>query len=319
MNGLNVNVGLSGRTKWEVLDARGDTVRSGEWSNLITNAGLDRFADEEGIESGGGAAPPFMDWRGVLTLGTGSAAPVVADTALSARIPGNGVTPGAYGAEQTATLTQPPGAAQMVSRMVRVFNVQAAYNLTEYGLSAGDGVPLSVRELLRDSQGQPVAVSVQAGQQFKLTHDLTLTAALVRTPGAVNVTGAGALAADLGYILPGGANPFWFWRVVAPGVVTTGVWRLTAQDSSPAAGGGVPASVAAGQAYAQAYVPGTYQRARRVMWQPGEQTGQHWGWMLGSTAGGRSEGGWRAALGAALAKGEAQRLTLDFTTSWGRA
>lgn len=318
MNGLNVHMGLSGRTKWEILDAQGEVVRSGDYSNLITNAGLDRFATEEGNDSAGGSAPPFIDWRGVLLLGTGSAVPSAADTALSARIPGSGDAPGAFGAEQTVTRTQTGAAAQIVCRMVRVVNVTAAYNLTEYGLAPFDGAPLSVRELLRDAQGQPVSVPVQDGQQFKLTHDLTLTAQLARTPGAVNVTGAGALAADLGYYLPGGANPFWFWRVVAPGV-TVGVWRLTAQDSSPAAGGGTPNATFAGNAVPQVYTPGTFSRARRIVWQPGDQSGDHWGWLLASTAGGRSEGGWRAALGAALAKGETQRLSLNFTTSWGRA
>ncbi|MFC6800381.1 hypothetical protein ACFQDE_00350 [Deinococcus caeni] len=133
-----------------------------------------------------------------MALGTGSAVPDVAQTALGAEI-ARSDSDGGFNSEIVTTFTQAANSVSAVSRHVRVHEFSSAHNVTEYGFSQNSSGALSIRELLRDGQGAPVAVSVQPGQKIKLTHTFTLTVPVGFTDVAQGVANLGTLTGRQGF------------------------------------------------------------------------------------------------------------------------
>jgi hypothetical protein len=315
-----IHASLSGFTRWDVLDEHGQAVQSGAHSNLILNTGLNSFASEANgsniYYSGLDEQRPFGAFRAVLHVGTGTGAPAVTDTTLTNRV--TGTQTGGFQAEQSKTYSQVGGVLSQISRQVRVVDIVAAANLTEYGLGPST-TALSIRELFRDGSGNPVAVSVQPGYQVKVTHDLTVSLPFAAAAGVLNL-GAGNMN-TLSTFYAGGARAATdlydlAFMVFAPSNSIT-LCPITAADAgSP---GVEPARNALFQAgVVQPYTAGSYARTKRHIIAPASANFLHYGWIF-LNSGGYTDAGFKVALqGASVNKTSTQRLTLDLAVSWAR-
>ncbi|MEF2280365.1 hypothetical protein V3W47_18890 [Deinococcus sp. YIM 134068] len=306
---------LSGFTAWQVLDAAGRTVARGERHNLITDAGLDAFANENGR---GVAAPNvrYGGFRNTLRVGTGSTAPSATKTSLGSEVANGGGT-GGFDAEQIETVGVVGNELVGTFRTVRVVNFTAAYNVTEYGLASGTSSSLSITELFRDAQGNPVAVPVQAGYQLKLTHDLTIRLPYVAVPGVLNV-GGGDLATLTTYCTSGVSSSRFSdaLQAFAPGEPGDLV-ILTAPDTGAPNTISAYATVSVTRAL-QPYVAGSRRRVKRYEIAPSAGNYDHHGYVFLWTTTGN---GFKLAFqnGAKITKNSSQKLTFDYAVTWGRA
>lgn len=308
-----IHLKVSGHTAWEVLDQHGATVAAGERHNLITNAGLDALAAENGRDLSA-TQKAWFAWRQFLRVGTGSSTPTATKTALAAEIAAAATSSnGGFDSEQSYTAALVGNALVGTSVMVRVASFTAAANITEYGLSSTSAGALSVTELFRDAQGNPVAVPVQNGYQLKLTHTFTLSVPFAASAATVNV-GTGDLSALTTFFAANAGQYTTALTAFAPGD-TVDVYILTAADN------GSPTTAAASAGLAttrtlQPYTAGSYSRVKRVEIAPSAGNFDHYGWLFGA-----STNGFKVALqgGAKVTKGNTQKLTLDLAVSWARA
>ena len=176
---------IRGVTTWQVLDERGvpeiPRTPSGiaiagaegvTGPNLLLNAGLDRFA----ATSYKPTSNNQNSIRRFLAVGTGSGVPDVTDTQLDNEVQrasdngGFGFGERAWVYVSADTLWRYTGTAH------RVVEMTADRNLTEYGLSSfsGANATLSIRELLRDTGGTPITVSLVTGKKLYLQHTLII-------------------------------------------------------------------------------------------------------------------------------------------------
>ncbi|MCD0176249.1 hypothetical protein IHN32_09880 [Deinococcus sp. 14RED07] len=312
---MHQHLTVSGHTAWTVTDRAGQIVASGDRHNLITNAGLDALANENGRDLSA-SQKAWTTWRQTLRVGTGSTPPTVTKTALGAEIAGaTSSSVGGFDSEQSYAATQSGNVLTAVSVMVRVASFTAAANVTEYGLSATTNGQLSVTELFRDAQGNPVAVPVQAGYQLKLTHTFTLTLPFVAAAATVNV-GTGDLSALTTFYATGASSSRFVDAVTAfaPGNGSD-VYILSGADTGTPTTATAPVAVASTRTN-MPYVAGSYSRVKRFEIGPADGTRDHYGWLFGN-----STNGFKVALqnGAKVTKGSTQRLTLDLLLTWGRA
>lgn len=310
---IELHVGLSGMTRYAILDEHGDEISAERASNLILNRGLDNFASEDPSERAGSPYCAYVGWRGVLHLGTGSAAPDVAQFQLENAI-------GSVGAQHIGTTATVEGAQLVIRSTIRAdYPVQAAANLTEYGLGPS-AQSLSIRELFRDAQGVPVVLSVQTGQTVRVTHVLTLAFPL-------SLVALAPLDLDNGGTLSTVPVSWGLWRLNGniswdraaaewkPGA-SMNMWVMTAPNTQ--VGDNVPYTAAGGQrgATLQPYIAGSYRRVHRFAWGADQVNGLHYGYTNSDGSGVR----YTRPDGAALyAVQSGQTVTLDVAVSWGRA
>lgn len=318
---------VSGRTAWALLDEHDREVMTGEHSNLILNGGLDALLTNNAVETTSGSNTVnslFGSWRRYLALGTGSAAPDVAQTALSAevaRTDSGGGFEATSGGEIFSTFSSTANSMTLTSRHVRVHTFSSAYNITEYGFSAnsGAGAALSIRELFRDGGGNPIAISVQAAQKIKVTHTFTLTLPLAFTEVTAPVTNLGNVTARGSFYRVNDNFIADFWRyVVNPTTGGTVYPQLSADTFNPAV---APAgNSAGGTSTVQPYTTGTYSRTRRVVLDVADGNGTLHGVALSSNST-ISYSGWRMGFTnpAPIAKDNTKKLTLDVVFSVARA
>lgn len=165
---LEARGSLKGRLRWQ-LKRDGNIVASGDQNNLITDAGLDHFANVNTAGNSDNQAYFREGFRTHAAVGEGSAAPAFADIALGSevmRVSGAGTSnnKAAVGGVVTALAT-----------CTYVFDFVAPYNLTEFGFAPGSGSSLSIRQLFRDGLGTPITISVLANDQLSLAHELEVT------------------------------------------------------------------------------------------------------------------------------------------------
>lgn len=124
--------------------------------NLITNVG---HAAGNARMSGQGSYGSFVN----LALGTGSAAPAAADTALQAEITTGGLARGAATATQTLT-----NVANDTTQLVKTFTATSAFAVTEEGIldSPSTGGNLLAHQTF-------AAVNLNAGDSITVTHKYT--------------------------------------------------------------------------------------------------------------------------------------------------
>ena len=313
---------LAGHTAWSLLDADGQTVQSGEHHNLILNSGLDAFGTcptDTLYAASLYVYPAFGQWRQYLALGTGSAAPVATQTTLSAEVMRSNSGGGFDGASGEITTTYTNNATQLVmtSVHVRVADITVARNLTEYGFSSTSTAnsTLSIRELFRDGGGNPIALSVQAGQKLKVVHTLTITLPLGLTEYTVNIDNLGAVTGRGGWYnaVSSSERAAAFQYVLGP--QGAGCIIRTADTFNAGAAPTVQDYV---NATVQTYVSGTYARTRTLVFDVAVGNIQHHGWVLCQSNAAYSSG-WRFGLLAPITKDNTKRLTLNFSVSWGRA
>lgn len=321
----HIHASLSGFTRWELLDTEGRTLQSGARSNLITNAGLDFFADSDALDHvysyGSSQRRMFGMFRRYLHVGTGTSQPSFADTSLTNRLFADNT--GGFNSEQSETYSVSNGLLTVVSRQVRVVDIAQAVNLTEYGLGPSSDT-VSIRELFRDAQGVPVVVSAQAGYQLKLTHDLSVSIPYAATPGTINL-GTGNLGTS-GTFYSSSPTPSQYqyaMAVFSPGRNLGAIGYVTAAGASlsPSVDVSPVEFLNAGPGSGLLpYVSGSYQRTRRFVLPPSAANGTHYGWAWYDYSS-SNNCGYKLLLtgGASVTKSSAQRLTLDLTVSWARA
>lgn len=316
---------MSGHTAWEVLDEHGEVLESGEHHNLILNTGLDAFAGETGGGYGysnPGESPEFVSWRHYLALGTGSAAPDVTQTLLENEVARTGST-GNFPSNQY-TITRVGDDVVGVFPIVRALTFGAAANLTEYGFSAvaNPRTVLSIRELFRDAQGNPVVLTVQPGQTLKVTHTFTYRVKYAREASAFTVDGVGPLNGSKGFYFYDDTLLRDVLLTCAPGAGLYG-FALRAADTG---GDGLPPLYRDGDnnnaragVGALGYVSGSAERVKRATFPASGFNGPHFGWVFSSHYFGNAGFRWSSGAAPALTKSDTQELTIDFRLSWGRA
>lgn len=149
---LAFDFGMTGRFTLQAVK-NGKVIREKEFSNLITNNGLDLY----------GARGTRTVW-GRCFVGTGTAIPQFTDTGLA-----NYLAMTTYsGATNTYNTTLPDVWAQ--TDVVYTFNVGAVVgNITEIGVGASANNLFS-RALIVDGGGTPVAFPVLADEQLRVTY-----------------------------------------------------------------------------------------------------------------------------------------------------
>ncbi|GGJ56674.1 hypothetical protein [Deinococcus roseus] len=200
---IPINVGLSGRAIFEVIDLQTGLVEHvHEQHNMILDSGLEAFGSTSSV-SGTSGSMTYLNWgqwRTYFAVGTGSTAPAVGQTTLTNQVVIQGDT-GGFQSEQSEVYSYDAinGYYKATITQVRVINFVASYNLTEWGLAKAATGSLSIRELFRDGSNNPTTIAVASGKQLKLTHILTLT--LPNTLGAVSfdLTGLGTQSGNGGF------------------------------------------------------------------------------------------------------------------------
>lgn len=323
--------GLEGWVAWGLVDRNGRQVQGGEQHNLI----LDGFLDAIAAAPTYGAfytfsSPQRPTLRHFLThfaVGTGSAEPATSDTALAAEV--------ARTATMTADLSVRPADGVYDLTIEREFDFAAANgNLTEFGFSNGASNPVLVRELFRDSQGNPITVTKTNEFKLRIAYTLTITLApTVPTPASFTIDGIGVINGNHFWV--GGTNTdqandlrlfSQFIAAAAWGTSgTTGILNA-ALTSSLISGytfnsGIGPSNAAASTLTPSSYTPGSHVRKAAVArWStavgnvnPGQGLAMR---VAGST-------GWAFVFDTAsrFTKDDLHQLTINdlLTVSWGRA
>lgn len=175
---------LKGRVRWQVLDERGvpeiPRTPSGipvgpaegvKQDNLITNLGLDHI----GLYSIYSTIISSNAARRYLAVGTGSAAPSNTDTTLdneAQRASDAGAFPVS---NQTMSLDTDNDLWVGDFLETRIVTMNTDRNLTEFGLSPSNSADIGIRELLRDSGGNPIPVTLLDGKSLRVDHTYTIT------------------------------------------------------------------------------------------------------------------------------------------------
>ncbi len=196
---------VSGKYRLQVVRPDGTVKQEAEFDNLVTDIGLNRM----------GSASDYLAW---CQVGTGSTAPTVTDTALSARVAGSGTTNSSTGGAQ-------PGAPYYAWRIKTfVFSAGSATgNIAEVGVGWDSTGALFSRALVLDSGGSPTTITVLADETLYVTYEFRLYAPTVDTTGQVTFSGNIAGVYD--------------WTMRAANVTTSGSWSIgpngTDMGSSP--------------------------------------------------------------------------------------
>lgn len=298
----NLHLSLKGHTAWELLeDDR--VVKSGAYHNLITNKGLDDF----------GTASSMADWRYFMALGTGSAAPDITQYSLSNEVIRTSSS-GVFQAE-SAIYGESNGLLYCEHSLTRVASFNSSYNITEYGLGKDYVQNVGIRELFRDSNGQPIVISVNSGQQLKVTHTIRLSLSSALQNKTTIIEGLGNFqSVGCWYSSYNLADLFAIFMPQG----SCSIWALmTAQDrvtGEPNIQGAYVTSKA------QPYVNGEYKRIKRGIFDAGLATGKHYGYAFDSSSNGTAYGGYKEILvnPDSIDKDATKKLTIDLVVSWGR-
>ncbi len=144
----------SGRVKLEKLNRYGRVIANREFKNLITNWGLDSCG------TGGDSTSALSYCR----VGTGTTTPVFTNTSLVNQVAATSSY--AEVREDATALNQPA----LVTRSW-TFPIGAIdTNLTEVGFGASDSGTISVRALILDDEGNPVAFPIADDEQLRVTY-----------------------------------------------------------------------------------------------------------------------------------------------------
>jgi len=159
-----------------------------EQDNLITDSGLDQMA---------GAYDMFFHHytvtsgavRAYLAVGTGSSTPAFSDTALANEVQRSNLFGSFAPSSEQYEFDMPAEVARATNKVTRIVTMTADRVLTEFGFSpeASTATALSVRELLRDSGGNPVSVSLLEDKALRVDHTVVQEIALPAAGNAVQL------------------------------------------------------------------------------------------------------------------------------------
>lgn len=261
--------------------------------NLILDGGLDRM----------GANHDYLSW---CQVGSGSTAPVAAQTALVNRIAGTNTALNNSGAQASAPYFG------WIRQTYRFAQGVAAGNLSEVGVGWATSGSLFSRALILDGGGSPTTITVLSDEVLDVTYELR------RYPGTVDLTGT---------VVLNGVTHNWVSR--ASGVTNTSSWAgadTMALDLATSYDGDIGAVTAlfpsgtAGSltATALAYSAGSYVRAATVS--AGLNDSNLSGGIRSLVIGSYSKGGGRYQIqfDPAIPKDDTKVLSLTIQHSWAR-
>lgn len=358
---LPVSATLKGRVRWQVLDERGlpEVPRSPsgfalapaegvEQPNLITDLGLDQIA---AFDCFGTSPSTSGTWRRYLAVGTGSTTPANGDTTLAAEVQ-RAASSGSFSNGSTAyALDDTNDVWRAESLVTRLVTMNADRNIAEFGLSPESSGAIGIRELLRDSEGNPITVSLLDGKTLRVDHTLTVEIAAPAAGHSLNFNinefdagnnpiGSTAYAYTFG-MSPKQDNEtliaqcFDAWNPSSTTTTTIGVKRLTSRPpyarigtmtsdglSDPSAGGNSGLATFT----RLTYVGGTYSRTRRATVPAGSGNDAWYGFVImqlspiPSYPNGRHSG-WFALFDspATYTKQNTDTLRVGFVSTWARA
>lgn len=179
---LPLRAKLRGRVRWSMLDERGvpvvprgpsgaavASVAGVEQPNLITDLGLNRLAALSCFSTSTTIATA---WRRRLAVGTGSTAPAVGDTTLDNEVQRAATSGGFSSGSNTYSLDTGTNEWVAESLVTRLVTMTESRNITEFGLAQETTADIVIRELLRDSGGTPITVTIPEGKTLRVDHTL---------------------------------------------------------------------------------------------------------------------------------------------------
>lgn len=209
---IDIRTRIEGRFTLEVKRRSGRVVERRSFKNLITDQGLNRI---------GAGTSQF----GIVAVGTGSAAPSVSDTQLSAEIANRSATDSN---DSNVQGSEP----YFGSRLLQwTFGEGAAEgNLSEVGVGwTGTPVTLFSRALILDDVGSPTTISVASDEFLSVTYEIRLYPWLVDLESMIDISG------DTHDIVSRAANVTSLWAIGIGGAATGGIGGGPSSPTSIAA------------------------------------------------------------------------------------
>lgn len=262
-----------------------------------------------------------------LAVGTGSTLPAANQTALVNEV-ARSDSNGGFKESQSVIVDTDTNKIIISTNLVRVINFNASYNLTEFGFfTSSSGNNCVYRQLFRkdpsDPNSDPIVISVQSGDQLRVSYTvswivplgrhLTKTITTGGTTYTVNVglvkdPSAGTSASDLSVVHPYG-DP--------PDIVLA--YSTDDVDAAPTSRRYKPTSYEYGTEDCMAYGSGDYRVVKSVKLSAAQLNGTFKS--LAISAGNTSyvPFGVYFSFTPPITKTDLQTLTLSYTLSWGRA
>lgn len=166
-NSFQIEMGVAGFFKFEALLPDGSVKLLSDWHpNLILNQGLERMGVGQFVAA--------------CQVGNGTAEPLATDTALTS-----------FYARQVAATSQTNGAQSTEPyyswrRWVWTFAPFGTnQNLSEVGVDWAAGANLFSKSLIKDSEGDPVTLTVLAAEQLIVTYELRFYPPLADVTGTI--------------------------------------------------------------------------------------------------------------------------------------
>lgn len=317
----SVEMEISGRIAWQLVNPDGTIAAQGEQSNLILNTGLDAFANNTDAQ--------FTVFRQFLGIGTDGTLPTVLQTNLLAAVQARNSSDGGFTSEAINSYIAVP--ASNVWRgeftVVKCVTLTANTNIAEFALFTNfSGGVASIREVPRNQNGDPTVITALTGQIFKLNHTLRIDVPYNQTARHFTIAGAGVQNGTECWFRDS-VNTTWgqisdIFSMLAP---AQGALVKPITNASPVTPTTSPIFVFADNltqnASAIAYTTGSYQRIKRCIMPASSFVGNHGGWafLWGTIGQGRSAGYKFVLSSGNYNKLNTKELRLDFTVSWSRA
>lgn len=153
---LGIHCEFEGKFKLELIKSDGEKRVVAEFSNLITNGGLDRMSWN---------AAPFV----YCVVGSGNTAPAYTDTQLASKLSDYGSS---YGTVSQSYVGTAPVHAKRIG-VYRFTAGKATGNISEVGMAFDStGVGLFSRALIVDSNGSPTTITKLSDETLDVTYEL---------------------------------------------------------------------------------------------------------------------------------------------------
>lgn len=317
---VSVKPRVAGFIGWEVCKSgTGKVVReSPKQKNMITNAGLNRWADT-----------PLTTMTTRLEVGSGTSEPSPTDTALQ------NLVAWTTGRTQTDISLQTSALPYYGSTTWEweFGEGEAAGNLSELGFrSSSAPTALFSRQLFRDEFGQPTTITVLPDEFLRVTYELRKYA-----PDPVDNVEEGIIISGNEYTVTtrpasmlqvaGSVGDTWTSRPPAGQSRSATNSDPAVLSNSDLASFDVQLNVSSTGASTNdggsraAYTSGSLRNEVEYFWNPGTRTGENrrviWG-TGGATSGAGNHAQWQTQFDPPFVKGEDDRVTLQFYAEWDR-
>lgn len=206
---------FSGHFKVELVHRSGFIVRTLEFDNMITDAGLDYIASQTTLQA-----------RQYAAMGTGGTTPSTSDTGLVAEISPSSTnrkstTDTAY--TSSVYTAGPPDYHTRTCTYTFDFS-QANGNLTEIGLfSANSGGTMWTRQLLKDGGGSPTTITKTTDYQLIITYSIRMNLLQSDVTSSITISGSSYATTIRGSQVSGTSGPYPLFLGFGPSYLSAGM------------------------------------------------------------------------------------------------